>query len=80
MVDIVQIIFEASSDRNIDKQSNCFKLRQKIEDLENKLLETFNEQQKKQYLELINLIYCCQSNEEYDLVKFVIDFYRSLFK
>ncbi|MGN1222780.1 MAG: hypothetical protein ACI4T1_01460 [Christensenellales bacterium] len=78
-MDIIEIIFNAYSGKKINKHSKIYKKSYEIVDIEEKLLSSFDETQKKLYFKFDTLTSDLHFMQEIELIKFYLQFYNNLF-
>ena len=73
MIDIIEIIYSAYTERKINKHSKQYKELCQIVKLEEKLLSTFNQDQKQLYFEFDRLVMKQHCAQDVELIKFSLN-------
>ena len=78
MIDIIEIIYSSYANRTINKHSKQYKGLCQIVKLEEKLLSTFDQNQKQLYFEYDKLVMKHHCTQDIDLIKFILELYAKL--
>lgn len=73
MIDIIEIIYSAYTERKINKHSKQYKELCQIVKLEKKLLSTFDQEQKQIYFEFDRLVMKQHCTQDVELIKFSLN-------
>ncbi len=73
MIDIIEIIYRAYTERKINKHSKQYKELCQIVKLEEKLLSTFDQYQKQLYFEFDKLLMKHHCAQDVELIKFSLN-------